>query len=89
LAVKVYPNPCKDEFKVFISLPVRSDVKISVNDITGQTLCTRIISDESPGPHIYYFNRNALNFGITQQGIGIITLETQQGIFHGKIVFRE
>jgi hypothetical protein len=89
LAVKVYPNPCRDEFNVFLSLPVRSDVKISVCDITGRTLCTRLISDESPGPHTYYFNRNALNFGITQQGIGIITIETQQGIFHGKIVFRE
>jgi hypothetical protein len=88
-AVKVYPNPCRDEFNVFLSITVRSDVKISVSDITGRTLCTRLISDESPGPHTYYFNRNALNFGITQQGIGIITIETQQGIFHGKIVFRE
>ena len=88
LAAKIYPNPCKDEFNVFLNISVYSDVKISVCDITGRTLCTRLISGESPGPHTYYFDRNVINFGMDQQGIGIITIETQQGIFHGKIVFR-
>ena len=89
LAAKIYPNPCKDEFNVLLTIPVYSDVHISVCDITGRTFYTRLISNESPGTHTYYFDRNVINFGNPQQGIGIITIETQPGIFHGKIVFRE
>jgi len=89
LAVTIYPNPCKDEFNVLLSLPARSDVKISVSDITGRTLCTRLISDESTGSHTWCFNRNDLNLGNGQQGVAIITIETHQGVFHGKVVFGE
>jgi hypothetical protein len=89
LSVKIYPNPCTDGFNVFLDIPVDSDVKISLGDITGRTLCTRNIPGESPGPHTYYFDRNAIHIGMNGEGIGIITVETRQGIFHGKIVFRE
>ena len=89
LAVQIYPNPCRDQFKVLLTIPVRSNVRISVNDITGRTICSRFISDESAGQHTYIFNRDDLNIAFGLQSVGIITIETRQGVFHGKVLFGE
>ena len=89
LTLRIYPNPCKDRFNVALNLPQRSDIKISMNDITGRTICTKLISDESAGSHTYSFNRNNLTFDFGQRSVGIITIETRQGVFHGKVLFGE
>ena len=89
LAVNIYPNPCRDQFKVLLTLSGITDVKILVSDIAGRTICSRLISFESAGQHEYTFNRNDLNIASGLQGVGIITIETRQGVFHGKVLFRE
>lgn len=88
-AMKIYPNPCKDDFNILLTTPVNTDVKISISDITGKKLFTRLIPNQSAGLHPYHFSRNDINFRSDQQGVGIITIETVQGLVHGKIVFRD
>ena len=87
LEVRIYPNPCRDEFAVTLNLTEPSDVKITVTDITGRTLLTRLAGDQNRGSHVYFFNRDDLGQGLPRQNIGIINVETLQGVFHAKILF--
>jgi len=83
-SVKVYPNPCRDEFSVSVNISSASDVRITLTDVTGRTLYSRLVQDEPSGSHVYRVS----GFGTDLQGIGLITVETRNGVLHGKVLFR-
>jgi len=88
-AVSLYPNPCQEVLNITLKLRFSSDVTISISEMTGRNLYSRVIPGERSGIHTYTLNRNTIDPGVVQQGVGIIRIETQQGVFHGKVIFGE
>jgi len=89
LVVSLFPNPCQEILNIALTLTVSSDMTIIITDMTGLELYSRHISGEKAGSHTYRISRHDFDPGMSHTGIGIISLKTQQGVFHGKVLFGE
>jgi hypothetical protein len=53
LVHRIQPNPAQHSASIYYHQPNRGDLRIEVVDLTGKTLLTKALSDESPGGHRY------------------------------------
>lgn len=63
LLENVYPNPAIDELTVNYVLSSRSDVLLSIYDLSGKRIVERKISDQIPGRHQFAFDISKLSKG--------------------------
>lgn len=59
-----YPNPFNSVTVIFYTLPKRSNVKLSLYTITGQTVKTLIDGHQDPGYYSIAFNAEELSSGV-------------------------
>ena len=87
-AVSVYPNPCDDVLNVAFTLQKPSKVCITLNDITGRILFTETREQVSSGNHVFQVSRGMHAERTGGPGVCIVTVKTDEGIKHMKVVFR-
>ena len=85
--VKVYPNPCRDYFTVSFNLLQRTDVKISVSDLTGRLLYSQLTADLGAGKHDILIDCAQAGQLSGYKGVGIIQIESGSGVYHQKLLF--
>ena len=61
---EVYPNPFNSTTTLSVSLPVSSDLKLSVYNIVGQEVTVLTNGNYSEGYHQFTFNADGLSSGI-------------------------
>ena len=74
IAVELYPNPARDEFKVRFSGISAQHAVLSIRDISGKLLLQRNIDDLKSE---YYVNISSL-----PQGTYMVLLHSEEGIMH-------
>ena len=87
-AVSVYPNPCNDRLHVVVNLKKSSHVTITVTDVTGRAIYSVEKNLTGSGAHTINLNRDQLNWKDQLNGVAIISVKTDEGIRHFKVVFR-
>ncbi|HMT10670.1 MAG TPA: fibronectin type III domain-containing protein, partial [Ignavibacteria bacterium] len=59
-----YPNPFNPETNISFTVPVKTNVKITIYDIAGKEVSTVLNGIMIPGEHTIIFNGNALASGV-------------------------
>jgi hypothetical protein len=83
----VYPNPCNELLYVAVNLMQNSNVTITVTDITGKVVYISSHEKESSGKYVFVLKRDQFT-GPVPAGMYIVSVKTEEGIQHCKVVFR-
>lgn len=75
-----YPNPFNPTTTVAYSVPVRSNIRLTVYDILGRRIRTLVDGMQSPGEHRLTLDSTGL-----ASGTYLLVLETPQGVLTSKI----
>jgi serine protease len=59
-----YPNPFNPTTKVVVDIPKRSNVKLTVYDVSGKEIATLINENKEAGSYTYVFDASPLSSGI-------------------------
>jgi hypothetical protein len=80
-SILVYPNPVKDNVTISYTLSVKSDVSLTVYDVSGRFIKTISANSVSSGTH-------QQNMDLTGQpaGIYVIRIDSKDGSGYGKLI---
>lgn len=81
--INVFPNPFSDQLNVELSLNKNNNLKISILDLNGKVLI------DYPSESIFAGKRTRVldNLKLPAAGVYLLRLQTETGVFLGKVVF--
>jgi len=83
-AVRIYPNPCRDQLNISLDLQKTSPVIITVTDITGRTVYSEERKNMKTGLQVIQLRKSLVT---GEQGAFIVGVETDEGNYHFRVVF--
>jgi hypothetical protein len=86
---RIYPNPCKDMFRVEIFLDRDADITLELLDMRGRKIFSRIEPNPGAGRHFFYIRASQAVTGSLQDGLYILRVKTSEGVQHLKVMVHQ
>ncbi len=81
IGIKINPNPVEQKTKISYQLPVKSNINISVYDITGRKVATLVNEEKEKGDYSISYNTSNLS-----SGLYFVKLQNNQSVILTKFI---